>query len=201
MRRVFEESSHKAGGIHGWLSANALSKGFQLGRLMIDIGHVPSFGLRMDVQMWKESGQFVAERQHGGSATGYGARTCQYFGVVALKDSRELLSHAAGDAPMLGGTQRGQLTGIPIGILPHLFQSLLDVFSKWRQNCVIVKLCIHPHITLLVGQPARPMTTIVRDVKNTKSIGNVYYLCTRFRIGIIDSARLFRRECLTENDN
>ena len=80
--------------------------------------------------------------------------------------------HPLCDTPMLLSSQRCQFTPVTTGILPYFLQTFLDTLSQFGKIGVIGELGIYPFITAVGWQPARAMSSVMRDVEWFKTRGN-----------------------------
>ena len=71
---------------------------------------------------------------------------------------------------MLTGSKRRQLATVSFGVLPHLRHPLAHILAELGQILCIVKLAAYPLITLVVCHPARPMPSVMGDIKRFISL-------------------------------
>ena len=160
---------------------------------MVDPGHVGCIGRGIDLQALHLPLQLVAEGQHRGATAGHGARTCQYSCVVATERLRKTIDHPPGDVAMLLSAQQGQLSGVATGITHDEIELFAHFATLFRQVLLVPEVLPHPVVAFLIRQPARTVTTIVRNVKNLESIGNLQDLRGLHGRGKIDAARALGR--------
>ena len=103
----------------------------------------------------------------------------------------EVLVHPLRDGPMLPTSKGRQQAPVPLGILPDLRQSLADILTQLSQLFRILKLLVHPDISPVIGQPARAVSPIVRDIEWLISLGGGSHLCCCHGIGKIYASQSF----------
>ena len=106
------------------------------------------------------------------------------------KELGEVLIHPLGDATMLATSQGCQQATISLGILPNLGQALADILAQLGEVLLVLKMLIHPDITIIIREPTRAMTPIVGNVEWLIAF---CYLCETglcHRIGIINATHL-----------
>ena len=107
---------------------------------------------------------------------------------LSRKELGEVLIHSFGDTMMLATTKRRQLSAIALGVLPYFLQSLTDILAQRRQILLILKLLVYPDIPVIICQPARTMSPIMRYVKRLIALWSLFQNGLSYRVGIIHAS-------------
>ena len=151
--------------------------------------HVGRIGLTHHLVAIGERQEGAESRLHTLSAAVRRAAAGPHEGPVG-KHRRVGLRHAVGNATVLSGAQRCELSTVSLRVTPYLAQPFGHLASQRREVSLVGKLTVHPLVATVARQPARPMTAVMADVERLKPLRHTEIGTRPFGISIVNTPQL-----------